>query len=84
MPPKRPAFTDESESSRLDVNAGAAAKTETHARQNLAMAVAYEGGGFQGWQVQPHGPTVQGKLEEVLRIVCGCRRRSCCRARVRR
>lgn len=35
------------------------------------MAVAYEGSGFQGWQVQPHGPTVQGKLEEVLRIVCG-------------
>jgi tRNA pseudouridine38-40 synthase len=35
------------------------------------MALAYDGSPFQGWQVQPHGPTVQGKLEEVLRIVTG-------------
>lgn len=38
---------------------------------NFAMVLAYDGSQFQGWQVQPHGPTVQGKLEEVLRIVTG-------------
>ena len=40
-------------------------------RQNLAMVLAYDGGLFQGWQFQPHGPTVQGRLEEALRTITG-------------
>ena len=39
--------------------------------RNVAMLMAYEGSHFQGWQIQPHGPTVQGKLEEVLELVLG-------------
>ena len=38
---------------------------------NYVMAVAYDGSRFQGWQVQPHGPSVQGRLEEALWTVTG-------------
>ncbi len=37
--------------------------------QNYAMRLAYDGSSFQGWQVQPHGPSIQGRLEEALRIL---------------
>ena len=40
-------------------------------RQNLAMVLSYDGGLFQGWQFQPHGATVQGRLEEALRTITG-------------
>lgn len=33
------------------------------------MRVAYDGSGYQGWQVQPHGPSIQGRLEEALRTL---------------
>lgn len=45
---------------------GPSAGTE---RQNLAMLLAYDGNLFQGWQVQPHGPSVQAKLEEALAVI---------------
>ena len=37
------------------------------------MVLCYDGSGFQGWQRQPHGPSVQGALEDALRL---CLRRS--------
>jgi tRNA pseudouridine38-40 synthase len=34
--------------------------------RRIRMTIAYDGGGFHGWQVQPGLPTIQGTLEEVL------------------
>jgi tRNA pseudouridine38-40 synthase len=34
--------------------------------RNLALVIAYDGGPFQGWQIQAHGETVQGRLEQAL------------------
>lgn len=33
------------------------------------MLLAYDGSPFQGWQVQPHGPSVQARLEEALAVI---------------
>ncbi len=35
-------------------------------RLRLAMVVSYDGSPYQGWQIQDHGPTVQGTLEAAL------------------
>src|SRR4249920_1309550 len=35
----------------------------------LRFVVEYEGTRFQGWQVQPGGPTVQAELERALAVV---------------
>jgi len=35
------------------------------------MTVAYDGGAYSGWQVQPDAPTVQGRLEEALKQLLG-------------
>ena len=34
--------------------------------RRIKITLAYDGGGFHGWQVQPDLPTIQGVLEEVL------------------
>ncbi len=36
------------------------------APRRIKLTLAYDGGGFHGWQVQPGLPTIQGTLEEVL------------------
>ncbi len=46
---------------------GAAPPESAAALRNLALLIAYDGRPFQGWQVQPHGPSVQAKLEDALR-----------------
>jgi len=49
----------------------AMAKQTANGSLRVAILVAYEGSAFQGWQLQPHGPTVQGKLEEALQTITG-------------
>jgi tRNA pseudouridine38-40 synthase len=34
--------------------------------RRIKITLAYDGGGFHGWQVQPGSPTIQGALEEIL------------------
>lgn len=38
--------------------------------RRLALAVAYRGAGFAGWQVQPGEPTIQGAVEAALSRLC--------------
>jgi tRNA pseudouridine38-40 synthase len=39
--------------------------------RNLKLTIAYDGSHYQGWQVQPRGRTIQGVLEEKLRLITG-------------
>ena len=40
--------------------------------RNVLLTLEYDGTGFHGWQRQPGMRTVQGELERVLSILCGC------------
>lgn len=39
----------------------------TRPRQRIVLGIQYDGAAWQGWQTQPHGLTVQDKLEAALR-----------------
>jgi tRNA pseudouridine38-40 synthase len=39
--------------------------------RRIKIQLAYDGGGFHGWQVQPGLPTVQGALEEIVSAMEG-------------
>ncbi len=39
--------------------------------RTIRLLIAYDGGGYQGWQRQLNGPTVQGEIERGLAIICG-------------
>lgn len=47
-------------------------------RRNVLFTIAYLGGAYSGWQIQPVSPTVQGTLERLLEQITGGRR---CRIR---
>lgn len=40
-------------------------------KRNLFLHLEYDGTRYQGWQNQPHGPTIQGAVERVLGEVLG-------------
>jgi tRNA pseudouridine38-40 synthase len=39
--------------------------------RNIKLLIEYDGTNYQGWQVQPKGPTIQGILEEKLGLLTG-------------
>ncbi|NWF92873.1 MAG: tRNA pseudouridine(38-40) synthase TruA [Syntrophaceae bacterium] len=39
--------------------------------RNIRLLIEYDGTNYQGWQVQARGPTIQGVIEEKLRLVTG-------------
>jgi tRNA pseudouridine38-40 synthase len=46
--------------------AGGEAGLASGLMRRIRITLAYDGGGFHGWQVQPGLPTIQGTLEEIL------------------
>ena len=39
--------------------------------RRIKIQLAYDGGGFHGWQIQPGLPTIQGALEEIVSAMEG-------------
>lgn len=37
--------------------------------QNFKLTITYDGGAYQGWQVQPRGATIQGAIEDALQVM---------------
>lgn len=47
----------------------------------IVLGIEYDGAGFQGWQTQPHGETVQDKLEAALSKFAKARIQTVCAGR---
>ncbi|HUL20752.1 MAG TPA: tRNA pseudouridine(38-40) synthase TruA [Thermodesulfobacteriota bacterium] len=39
--------------------------------RNIKLLIEYDGTNYQGWQIQPKGPTIQGILEEKIGLLTG-------------
>src|SRR4030066_923854 len=39
--------------------------------RNIKLLIEYDGTNYQGWQIQPQGPTIQGMLEEKIGLFTG-------------
>lgn len=39
--------------------------------RNIRLVISYDGTDFNGWQVQPNAPTIQGTIAEAIRILTG-------------
>ena len=37
--------------------------------QRFKLTISYDGGAYQGWQIQPRGATIQGTIEAALRVM---------------
>ncbi len=49
--------------------------------RRIALGVAYDGGNFDGWQIQPSGTAVQNHLESALSVLAGYRISTVCAGR---
>ncbi len=39
----------------------------------IKLTLAYDGTGYEGWQLQKAGPTIQGFIEDAIKTICGLR-----------
>jgi len=39
--------------------------------RTIKLIIEYDGANYQGWQVQPKGPTIQGMLEDKIKLLTG-------------
>lgn len=47
------------------------AETSVLIMRKIRLRLSYDGSNYQGWQVQPNGPTVQAAVEEAIRKLTG-------------
>lgn len=54
-----------------EARVAAGLKFQAMALRRIKIILAYDGGGFHGWQVQPGLSTIQGTLEEIVTVIDG-------------
>jgi tRNA pseudouridine38-40 synthase len=52
-------------------DSGNKARLTAELMRRIKIQLAYDGGGFHGWQIQPGLPTIQGALEEIVSAMEG-------------